>query len=90
MILSELGASAGLNPQLDQFYIAVGAGYGPADSTVVLRPEWSGTLPLKAVCRMHRALILRLWISNSQTTYCACEPISGRINLRGSGIRRPL
>ena len=44
MILSKLEASVGLNLQFDQFHLAVGAGYRPVDSAVVLRPDWLGTL----------------------------------------------
>ncbi|SCY71255.1 DUF2332 domain-containing protein [Paracoccus tibetensis] len=43
VVLSELGASAGLNLQLDRFSVMVdGATHGPAGSIVDLRPEWRG------------------------------------------------
>ncbi len=45
--LSELGASAGLNLNFDQFHLDVGDGYGP-QSTVTLSPKWTGPLPPKA------------------------------------------
>lgn len=44
VVLSEIGASAGLNLQLDRFSVALDdALHGPADAAVTLRPEWRGT-----------------------------------------------
>ncbi len=47
MKVSELGASGGLNLMFDQFHLALGDGYGP-QSSVVLSPEWRGSLPPNA------------------------------------------
>lgn len=41
VVLSELGASAGLNLGLDRFSVAVdGKAHGPSDAVVALRPAW--------------------------------------------------
>jgi len=40
LVLSELGASAGLNLHFDNYYLA--NGIGRADSPVTLRPDWRG------------------------------------------------
>jgi hypothetical protein len=45
MVLSELGASAGLNLLWDRYALAVGPGYGPLDAPVRLTPDWQGALP---------------------------------------------
>lgn len=46
MVLSELGASAGLNLMWDRFALAVdGARLGPAHPVLTLSPEWHGTPP---------------------------------------------
>lgn len=46
LVLSELGASAGLNLLNDRFRLVAGdTGYGPPEATVALRPEWSGHTP---------------------------------------------
>lgn len=45
LVISELGASAGLNLIWDHYRLDVGAGYGPPASPVVLRPDWRGHLP---------------------------------------------
>ena len=43
VVLSELGASAGLNLALDRFSVTMdGAVHGPADAGVALAPEWRG------------------------------------------------
>jgi PTH1 family peptidyl-tRNA hydrolase len=43
VVLSELGASAGLNLALDRFSVAMdGAVHGPPDAVVALAPEWRG------------------------------------------------
>lgn len=43
LVLSEIGASAGLNLLLDRFSVAInGAAYGPEDPVVKLAPEWHG------------------------------------------------
>ncbi|MFN3276282.1 MAG: DUF2332 domain-containing protein [Paracoccus sp. (in: a-proteobacteria)] len=43
VVLSELGASAGLNLAMDRFSVALdGAIHGPADAVVALAPEWRG------------------------------------------------
>lgn len=43
VVLSELGASGGLNLALDRFSVAMdGAHHGPADAAVALAPEWRG------------------------------------------------
>jgi len=43
LVLSELGASAGLNLHFDEYYLANGT--GRAGSPVTLSPEWSGPVP---------------------------------------------
>lgn len=44
VVLSEMGASAGLNLALDRFSLVLdGAEHGPEDAAVTLRPEWRGT-----------------------------------------------
>jgi len=44
--LSELGASGGLNLSLDRFALSLGRGlHGPVDSTVRLKPDWTGSIP---------------------------------------------
>ncbi|MBF9043013.1 DUF2332 family protein [Rhodobacterales bacterium HKCCE4037] len=46
VVLSELGASAGLNLSLDRFALSVGgATHGKPDSTVHLTPDWTGAFP---------------------------------------------
>ena len=46
MVLSELGASAGLNLIWDQYALDIaGRTYGPANSPVRLTPEWQGPPP---------------------------------------------
>ncbi len=46
MVISELGASLGLNLQFDRFALEIGADtLGDPDSAVRLRPEWRGGLP---------------------------------------------
>jgi len=46
VVLSELGASAGLNLSLDRFAMTVGRGrHGALDSPVHLAPEWRGPKP---------------------------------------------
>lgn len=50
MILSEIGASAGLNLNWDQYRIEInGHIWGPENAPVRLTPEWHGPLPPKAV-----------------------------------------
>lgn len=49
LVLSELGASAGLNLQFDGYALTVGARrYGSDDAPVVLTPEWHGPDPTTA------------------------------------------
>ena len=49
MRLSELGASAGLNLNWDQFALQIGdTQFGPAKPALTLTPDWSGPLPPKA------------------------------------------
>ena len=46
LVVSELGASAGLNLSFDRFRMEIGdRGFGAADSNVVLRPDWDGPVP---------------------------------------------
>lgn len=46
LVLSELGASAGLNLNWDQFCLTLnGVKFGDASSKVHLKPDWSGPLP---------------------------------------------
>jgi hypothetical protein len=46
MVLSELGASAGLNLLWDHYALDLpGATYGPAEAAVRLTPDWTGPLP---------------------------------------------
>ena len=52
-IVSELGASAGLNLMWDKFAVHTSAGrLGPANAPLTLRPDWSGTLPARARLRV--------------------------------------
>lgn len=49
LILSELGASAGLNLMWDRFGLAIGgARFGPESPALTLTPDWSGPCPLDA------------------------------------------
>jgi hypothetical protein len=53
LMLSELGASAGLNLNWDRFALDIGdARFGPPDAAVVLSPEWRGLRPRGAVPRV--------------------------------------
>lgn len=53
MVLSELGASAGLNLIWDHHaLVAGGRQFGPADAPVTLCPQWSGALPPDAPPRI--------------------------------------
>ncbi|WP_299691767.1 DUF2332 family protein [uncultured Tateyamaria sp.] len=46
IVLSELGASGGLNLMWDRFALDTGAHrYGPADAALTLAPEWTGPQP---------------------------------------------
>jgi hypothetical protein len=46
LVLSELGASAGLNLMFDRFALAAGdRTFGPAGAALTLRPDWRGDLP---------------------------------------------
>ena len=46
LVLSELGASAGLNLQWDRYRFEIGArSFGPAHSSVDIAPEWRGSPP---------------------------------------------
>lgn len=46
MVLSELGASAGLNLMWDHYRLEVqGQSFGPANPTLTLTPDWIGLLP---------------------------------------------
>ncbi|WP_299614902.1 DUF2332 family protein [uncultured Tateyamaria sp.] len=50
IVLSELGASGGLNLMWDHFALEIaGERYGPADAALTLTPEWSGAAPPKAL-----------------------------------------
>ena len=49
MVLSELGASAGLNLLWDRYGLEIGAQYGPKDAPIRLAPDWRGDLPPVAV-----------------------------------------
>jgi hypothetical protein len=47
LVLSELGASAGLNLLWDRWRLdGVGQGLGPADAPVILSPDWRGSAPV--------------------------------------------
>ena len=47
LVLSELGASAGLNLLCDHYHLASdGEGFGPLDAAVTLTPEWRGDVPM--------------------------------------------
>lgn len=46
LVLSELGASAGLNLMWDHYALQVqGQGFGPKDAALTLTPDWTGPLP---------------------------------------------
>ncbi len=46
MRVSELGASAGLNLNWDQFALSIGREtFGPSDAPLTLAPDWTGPLP---------------------------------------------
>jgi hypothetical protein len=46
LVLSELGASAGLNLLWDHYALRIGdRTYGPADPALTLTPDWTGPLP---------------------------------------------
>lgn len=46
LVLSELGASAGLNLNFDRFRLcAPNADFGPSDSPVILTPDWRSSAP---------------------------------------------
>jgi hypothetical protein len=49
LMLSELGASAGLNLMFDRYAMAAqGRRYGPADAALTLAPDWRGPAPADA------------------------------------------
>jgi hypothetical protein len=48
MVLSELGASAGLNLNWDHYALEIGQVFGATDSPLRLTPDWRGPLPPKA------------------------------------------
>ena len=49
MMVSELGASAGLNLNWHRFRLDIqGQSFGPADAKVILAPDWIGTTPAQA------------------------------------------
>ncbi len=48
LVLSELGASAGLNLHWDRYGLHLPRPYGPADPQVVQTPDWQGRLPPQA------------------------------------------
>lgn len=53
LVLSELGASAGLNLLWDHYALAAGGHrYGPAGAVLTLTPDWSGPLPVPAAPRI--------------------------------------
>ena len=49
LVLSELGASAGLNLLWDRYALDIGAQFGPKDAAIRLNPVWHGALPPDAV-----------------------------------------
>ena len=53
LVLSELGASAGLNLLWDHYALAIGRQtFGPASPTLTLAPDWTGPLPTVATPTM--------------------------------------
>jgi hypothetical protein len=53
LILSEVGASAGLNLQWDRYcYDLGGRAFGPQDSPVLIAPEWRGDPPPEAAIKV--------------------------------------
>lgn len=54
LVLSELGASGGLNLNWDRYAMKVGEQvFGPDDPALVLAPDWRGPLPPTAMPRIH-------------------------------------
>lgn len=93
LVISEAGASAGLNLLWDRYAMTAGGqGYGPADPVLHLAPDWRGApppapAPVRVIAREGR-------ISTRSTqvpTDCACWLMSGPISptdWREPGLRR--
>lgn len=73
LVLSELGASAGLNLLWDRYALSVhGQSFGPADPSLILTPDWTGPLPPAA-----RITVL----DRRGVDLCPLDPISNRLRL---------
>lgn len=70
LVLSELGASAGLNLLWDRYRLEIGARYGPADAAIRLAPDWRGDLPPAAVPQI---------AARAGVDLCPLDPLRDRI-----------
>lgn len=73
LILSELGASAGLNLLWDHYALRIDdLSFGPADPTLTLTPDWSGPLPPLAQPRI---------LDRRGTDLNPLDPVTDRLRL---------
>lgn len=73
LVLSELGASAGLNLLWDHYALQVGsARFGPDDPTLTLAPEWTGPVPRPARPRV---------LSRAGVDLNPLDPVQDRLRL---------
>ncbi len=74
IVLSELGASAGLNLLWDHFALeAGGRRFGPDGAAVVLRPDWRGPLPRETAPRV---------IARAGVDIAPLDPVRDRLRMR--------
>jgi hypothetical protein len=77
LILSELGASAGLNLLWDHYALAVsGQTFGPPDPALTLTPDWTGPLPPAATPAATPHVIARRGVDLNPP-----DPITDRLRL---------